>query len=173
MTAVISAVLVTRVAFGCSSIYQLVLQSRGLDIHSDPLSQSLRRVGIVRAMDRNFTQSSRIVSSEDARAMLRASPNWILVADQHGTESLLPAADLALYLGEHPEQREIDLLEIPAKRQDLSRTDVQASLQDAFELLNDSGKQALYVTGARGSGLDRIYGVLTREHIELSYRMKS
>ncbi len=173
MTAVISAVLVTRVAFGCPSIYQLILQSRGLDIHSDPLSQSLRRVGIVRAMDRNFSRSSRIVSSDDAQALLHTSPNWIVVADQHGTEALLPAADLALYLGEHPERREIDLMEIPAKRQDLSRTDVQASLQDALELLNDSGKQALYVTGTRGSGLDRIYGVLTREHIELSYRMKS
>jgi len=173
MTAVISAVLVTRVVFGCSSIYQLILQSRGLDIHSDPLSQSLRRVGIVRAMDRNFSRSSRIVSSDDAEALLHTSPNWIVIADKDKTVALLPAADLAHYLGENPEQREIDLMEIPAKRQDLSRTDVQASLQDALELLNDSGKQALYVTGARGSGLDRIYGVLTREHIELSYRMKS
>ena len=68
------------------------------------------------------------------------------------------------------QQVEIDLLEIPAKRRDLSHTDVLASLKDALDLLNESGKEALYVT-ARGSGPELIYGVLTREAIERSYRM--
>lgn len=172
MTAVISAVLVARVVFGCPSIYQLVLHSRGLDIHSDPLSQSLRRIAIVRAMDRTIARSSRLVARPEAEAMLVSSPNWVLVADDNEPAALLPAADLALYLEEFPDEPEIDLLEIPAKRQDLCRVDVQASLQDALELLNESGKQALYVAGAHNHGLENIYGVLTRKQIERSYRMK-
>jgi H+/Cl- antiporter ClcA len=170
MTAVISAVLVTRVVFGCPSIYQLVMQSRGLDFHSDPLSQGLRRIGIVRAMQKNFARSARLVPREEARAALGGSPDWVLVTEGAEPAALLPAGDLALYLEEYPGEREIDLLEIPAKRKDLCRADVQASLKDALELLNDSGKQALYVTGARGSGLKRIFGVLTREDIERAYR---
>ena len=171
MTAVISAVLVTRVVFRCPSIYQLMLQNRGLDIHSDPLSQSLQRIGIVRAMDKNFIHSSRLVSRADAGLLLKSSPAWVLISDQDGPVALLPAADLALFLEEHTDQEEIDLLEIPAKRQDLSRTDVLASLKDALQLLNESGKEALYVTGTRGRGPERVYGVLTREEIERSYRM--
>jgi len=171
MTAVISAVLVTRVVFGCPSIYQLMLQNRGLDIHSDPLSQSLQRIGIVRAMDKNFIHSSRLASREDAELLLKSSPAWVLISDQDGPVALLPAADLALFLEEHTDQEEIDLLEIPAKRRDLSRTDVLASLKDALQLLNESGKEALYVTGTRGRGPERVYGVLTREEIERSYRM--
>lgn len=171
MTAVISAVLVTRVVFGCPSIYQLMLQNRGLDIHSDPLSQSLQRIGIVRAMDKNVIHSSRLASHEDAELLLKSSPAWVLISDQDGPVALLPAADLALFLEEHTDQEEIDLLEIPAKRRDLSRTDVLASLKDALQLLNESGKEALYVTGTRGRGPERVYGVLTREEIERSYRM--
>lgn len=171
MTAVISAVLVTRVVFGCPSIYQLVLQSRGLDIHSDPLSQSLQRIGIVRAMNKNFKGSSQLVSRDGAESLLKRSPDWVLVSDENGPAALLPAADLALFLEEHTDQIEINLLEIPAKRRDLSHTDLLASLKDALDLLNESGKEALYVT-ARGGGPERIYGVLTREAIERSYLMK-
>ena len=60
-------------------------------------------------------------------------------------------------------------MDIPAKRRDLSRTDLRASLKDALELLDGSGRQALYVTGTRGPGLERVYGVLTREDIERSH----
>jgi H+/Cl- antiporter ClcA len=171
MTAVISAVLVTRVVFGCPSIYQLMLQNRGLDIHSDPLAQSLQRIGIVRAMDKSFVHGSRLASRKAAELMLKNSPAWVLVSDQDGPTALLPAADLALFLEDHAEQEEIDLLEIPAKRRDLSHADVLASLKDALELLNESGKGALYVTGTRGRGSDLVYGVLTRDEIERSYRL--
>ena len=164
----ISAVLVTRVVFGCPSIYQLFLQNRGLDIHSDPLAQSLQRIGIVRAMDKRFVHTARSAPRQDAERLLHGSPTWMLVSDQGEPAALLPAADLALYLQDNPEEDEIDLMEIPAKRQDLARADVLASLKEALELLNDSGKEALYVTGSRRTG--HVYGVLTRDEIERTYR---
>lgn len=168
MTAVITAVLVTRVTFRCPSIYQLTLQSRGLDIHSDPLAQSLQRIGIVRAMDKRFVHAPRTATRRDAERLLQGTPTWVLVSDQGAPTALLPAADLALYLEDNPEQDDIDLLEIPAKRRDLAHADVLASLKEALDLLNESGKEALYVTGARGA--DRVHGVLTREEIERTYR---
>ena len=39
-------------------------------------------------------------------------------------------------------------------------------------MLNKSGKEALYITGTKGHGMQRVYGVLTREEIERSYHVK-
>ena len=172
MIAVISAVLVTRVVFRCPSIYQLVLQSQGLDYHNDPVSQTLRRIGIVRAMDRKFARAPANISGAEATTLLRQSPHWVLVSDGDDVVALLLAADLDRYISDNPDDGAIDLLEIPAIRKDVSRANVVASLQDALELLNKSGKEALYVTGAKGRGLQRVYGVLTREDIERSYHVK-
>jgi CIC family chloride channel protein len=95
-----------------------------------------------------------------------------LVSDGDDVVALLLAADLDRYVIDNREEDAIDLLEIPATRKDVSRANVVASLQDALELLNKSGKEALYITGAKGRGLQRVYGVLTREDIERSYHVK-
>ena len=172
MIAVVSAVLVTRVVFRCPSIYQLVLQSQGLDYHNDPVSQTLRRIGIVRAMDRKFARAPANISRAEATTLLQQSPHWVLVSDGDDVVALLLAADLDRYISDNQDDGAIDLLEIPATRKDVSRANVVASLQDALELLDKSGKGALYVTGAKGRGQQRVYGVLTREDIERSYHAK-
>ena len=172
MIAVVSAVLVTRVVFRCPSIYQLVLQSQGLDYHNDPVSQTLRRIGIVRAMDRKFARAPANISRAEAITLLQQSPHWVLVSDGDDVVALLLAADLDRYISDNQDDGAIDLLEIPATRKDVSRANVVASLQDALELLNKSGKGALYVTGAKGRGQQSVYGVLTREDIERSYHVK-
>lgn len=82
---------------------------------------------------------------------------------------MFPAADLARYLEDQPDADTIDLMEIPAQRRDLVPTTIIATLHEAQQLLAESGKEALYVTGARGAGLNKIYGVLTRGMIESSY----
>ncbi|MDA9983063.1 chloride channel protein [Gammaproteobacteria bacterium] len=172
MIAVVSAVLVTRVVFRCPSIYQLALQSQGLDYHNDPVSQTLRRIGIVRAMDRKFARAPVNISRAEAITLLRQSPHWVLVSDGDDVVALLLAADLDRYISDNREDDAIDLLEIPATRKDVSRANIVASLHDALQLLNKSGKEALYITGAKGRGLQRVYGVLTKEDIERSYHVK-
>jgi CBS domain-containing protein len=85
--------------------------------------------------------------------------------------ALLPAADLALYLeGTTTEESDVDLMAIPARRQDLLQTTILASLQDALEALERTGKEALFVTGAGTPGPDKVYGVLTRADVEKAYR---
>ena len=172
MTAVISAVLVTRVVFRCPSIYQLILKTHDLDYHNDPVSQTLRRIGIVRAMDRKFNRMAATINRSEAVTLLQLAPHWVLVNDGDDVVALLSAADLNRYIDDNQDEHIIELLEIPATRKDVSRATVLASLQDALELLDESGKEALYVTGTKGQGLQRVYGVLTREDIEKSYRVK-
>jgi CIC family chloride channel protein len=83
----------------------------------------------------------------------------------------MPAADLARQIQEHPEKEEYSLTDIPAERKDISAVDFQASLQEAASILDDNDAEALFVTRHTIPGISRVYGVLTREDIDRSYRV--
>ena len=86
------------------------------------------------------------------------------------TDYSITPADLARFVEEHATETQIDLMEIPAKRRDLAPISMLASLQEGLEILDQTGKEALYVTGAPGMGIGKIYGVITRGEIEKAYR---
>ncbi|GAA6139481.1 hypothetical protein NBRC116583_32280 [Arenicella sp. 4NH20-0111] len=183
MTAVITASLVTRVVFGKSSIYRHLMLAKGLDYRNSPLAKALRRVGVASVMDRKILQQSRHVLESDAFALLKQEPRWVLIVDKDDDRktSLLPATDLARYLNEQQENRitakstgeeiTLDLLKIPAKRLDTTSITIIATLQEAHEKMNSEQCEVLYINGAHGDSKKRIYGVVTREHIESSYRV--
>ena len=181
MAAVISASLVKRLVFGKSSIYRHLMLSRGLDYRNSPLSKALRRIGVASVMDREILQQSRTVTAIEAQALLKQEPRWILLRDLENDRktSLLPATDLARHLNElehnieddHDPDAEFDLLRIPAKRLDTASITIVATLQEAHEKMQTEQCEVLYITGAHGVSKERIYGVITREHIESSYRV--
>lgn len=181
MTAVITASLVTRVVFGKSSIYRHLMLSRGLDYRNSPLSKALRRIGVASVMDRNIIQQSRQVSRLQARELLTLEPRWLLLTDDQDQRKtcLLPATDLARHLNElddndktdEADTPELDLLRIPAKHLDTASVTIVATLQEAHEKMHSEHCDVLYITGAHGASKKRIYGVITREHIESSYRI--
>jgi len=183
MVAVITASLVTRVGFGKSSIYRHLMLARGLDYRNSPLAKALRRVGVASVMERGILQQNRHITATGALELLNQEPRWMLLVDEEDNRktSLLPATDLARYLNELSEkhdstfdelnQRELDLLRIPAKRLDTSAITIIATLQEAHERMNSEQCDVLYITGAHGESKQRIYGVITREHIESSYRI--
>lgn len=178
MTAVITASLVTRVVFGKSSIYRHLMLSKGVDYRNSPLSKALRRIGVASVMERNIIQQQRMVSRYEAEQLLRTEPRWILLNDDSDLRknSLLPATDLARYLNElderqaDQEEKKLDLLRIPAKRLDTAAITIVATLQEAYEKMESEQCDLLFIQGAHGGNKLRIYGVITREHIEKSYR---
>ncbi|NOZ09895.1 MAG: chloride channel protein [Gammaproteobacteria bacterium] len=178
MLAVIGAGLVNGELFKCKPIYLTLLQSLGLDYRNDPVAQSLRRIGVVKVMNTQFTTAPQLLGLEEAKKIIKTKPEWIVVRGEHGPQSLLPAADLARQLqnpnnaiaaGNDKVVGLLDLLEIPAARQDLAHSHIQASLQDALDTLNQNKVDALYITHKAHSRTPRIYGVLTRKDIEQAY----
>jgi H+/Cl- antiporter ClcA len=169
MIAVVSAGLMAQVVFGKTSVYRMLMLARGLDYRNDPIAQALRRVGVASVMDRNIIREPRQIRRTTAETMLKKEPNWIVVSHEGEAVALLPAADLAHHLKDNDDDT-IYLFGIPALRKDLSRTNVLATLQEAEDILQKTGTEALYVTGARGVSKRKIYGVLTRTEIEKAYR---
>lgn len=181
MAAVITASLVTRVIFRKSSIYRHLMLSRGLDYRNSPLSKALRRIGVASVMDRSIIQQPRNVSRTQALELLKLEPRWLLLIDEEdqSNTSLLPATDLARHLSELDEKNQgdkadipdIDLLRIPAKHLATTSITIVATLQEAHEKMHSKHCDVLYIIGAHGASKKRIYGVITREHIESSYRI--
>ncbi|HSH57390.1 MAG TPA: chloride channel protein [Halomonas sp.] len=65
----------------------------------------------------------------------------------------------------------VDLLEIPGERLELAPIELQATLSEAFNKLNDSMLDALYVEHGHRPKRKRISGIITRGAIERFYRV--
>jgi CIC family chloride channel protein len=84
---------------------------------------------------------------------------------------LLSALDVARDLKEEAELEQFDLMALPGERYQAGAIDFQATLQEARERISESGTEALYVTRTTVPGIARVYGILTAEDIESSYRL--
>lgn len=171
MLAVVAAGLTSSELFRQSSVFLELLRARGLDYDSDPIMLALRRVGVASAMDRRVEKLPRRCPRATAETVLRQEPEWILVTVEEGAGALLPAIDLARRLAEQPEEQELDLVEIPARRLQARPIDLQASLHEALERLEKTKAEALYVERSIAPGIRKIYGVLTRERIDAAYKL--
>lgn len=171
MLAIITASLTATELFGQGSVY--LSQSRwiGLDYRYDPVSQSLRRLAVSSILDESFIVLKSQVNRDHAQKVLSESkPRWLVLSRENGN-LLLPAADLARYL-EETQEEEIDLMEIPGKRQQLMRVPYQSTLQQALDILDQSEADAIYVVRPLGFAAERIYGVATRKDITEAYHLK-
>jgi H+/Cl- antiporter ClcA len=174
MLAVISANLASSQLFGKQSVYLALMQARGLDYGNNPVSQSLRRIGVASTMDRDFITLADTINANEARTAIESKPRWIIIRNQQ-QQILMHAADLArtlqeLQIEDRDEASDINLLEIPAQRLQLASVHMQASLQEALEILNNSPAEALYVQRLIAPGIEHTYGILTRQKIESSYQ---
>jgi hypothetical protein len=172
LAVVISGVTASEV-FGKQSLFITMLRSAGLDYDANPVFQALRRIGVASVMDRSFVQVGQRLSREQARICLAEAPTYLLISGDDQSRVLMPAVELAKYL-ESPEvaddEEDVDLFRIPAARLDTDSIHLQASLQEAWTLFEQSSTEALLVERMTAPGIVRVYGVLTPETVEKSYR---
>jgi len=175
MLAIVTAALINSHLFGKPSVFIMLIKERGLDFHDSALAQSLRRVAVANVMDRNLANVEQQISIADAHILLEQKPSWIIITRDAGQYSLLPPADLAQHLlsksvlKTNSEESVIDLLEIPAMRLDATEIHLQASLQEAHEVISQSEYEALCVIH-KENGHQQIDGILTRSEIESHYQ---
>ena len=171
MLGLITASLVSRELFGKESVYLVLLGAHELDYRDSPVAQTLRRIGVASVMERRLETMPRRVSRERVVEVLSGEPRWILIREENQPLYAMPAADLARHLQGDTDSTEIDLMEIPAVRLEIKPVDFQATLHEALDILKSREAEALYVTRITVPGISRIYGILTREDIDRSYRI--
>ncbi len=171
MLALIGAGLISSEVFNKRCVFVELMRIRGLDYRNDPILQARRRIGVASAMDRSFAELPAEATVEDIKPRLENEPRWILIRGEERKPILLAAADLVRQLQDQKPETSIKLLEIPGERHELASIHMQASMQEAVERLNAEQAQALFVTRPVAPGIEHVYGVLTREAIDRSYRL--
>ena len=175
MLMVVSAILVAREAGVTDSIFTLLLRDRGLDYRNDPVSQSLRRISVVSAMNRSVALTPLVITRDRAEQIVADNPRWIVVRRDDGRSGfLIPTADLARYLDSddcdavNPEA-ELTMNRFPANRLQAGPIHLRATLQEAYDNLQRTEAEALYVQRGLRADQRTVHGVLTREAIEQAY----
>jgi len=170
MLAIVFSSLIIHDYFKLDALFMTLLRDRGLDFRNDPITQTLRRISVANAMQRNFIIMSRHVSTEAAFHALNSNPDWVLIKDDREPIALMPAGDLARAVSAE-EHEEIDLMQIPANRRNVHKISLHTSLHEAVQSLESHHVEALYVTRMTAPMIERTYGILTRETIESHYQL--
>jgi len=172
MVVIITASLTASELFRKESLFITMLKASGMDYSTTPVLQALRRIGVAGSMSKSCVRTGPVISQEAAHALLQENPAWLIIDAEKGPHMLLRAADLASHLETSQQDNDqiIDLMEIPGKRYDLAPIHLQATLQEAQEQLSNSNAEALYVQRQTAPGINRVYGILTREMIDATYR---
>ncbi len=182
MLTIVIAQLTASEVFGKQSLFISMLRSNGLDYDINPVMQVLRGIGVASVLDNHTVRLAHIISHDHATSLVNDDTRieWLLLNDKDNKlVMLMPIAELAKYLqvlmaeAKVEDLGEIDLLEIPAKRLQPSPISLQANLQQAHEKF-EQGAEVLYVV-FNESQIDnstRIYGIITKEMIEESYKPK-
>ena len=170
MIAIVVAQLISRQLFKQPPVFDLLLQLRGLDLHEDPITQSLQRTGVAKSMNRSFISVPRTIKTATALNMIASNPQWIIIEENIKPTALIRGIDLIQYLQkESTQDATIDLFEIPAKRLQLSCIDVRATMAKAREVFSKDNTEALCITHWNKNSSRYIYGVLTLDNFENLY----
>jgi H+/Cl- antiporter ClcA len=170
MLVIILAALTSKELFRQDSIFLTTLRANGLDYRANPVVHLLRRSGVGGVMNTSFARHEQTLDRPAAEALVADSPEWVIVDKDGNPSYLMPGIAVASALSLTPDAREIDLLAIPASRLELAPIHLQATLQEALDLMQSRGAESLYVQRMIAPGITHIYGVLTRERIESAYR---
>jgi CIC family chloride channel protein len=168
MLAIVFSNLIVTDYFKVDSLLLMLLKARGLNNKNDPITQTLRRISVARAMKRDFATLPVIADRFQIKDALDKKPQWIIVQLEGLPQALMPAADLARSAAEN-EQENLDLSTIPASRKKLFKIPLRYSLHDAAQALEAEHVEAFYITRKTSPEIERTYGVLTKEMIESYY----
>ncbi len=171
MLAVVVSGVTASELFRKESLFLSMLKASGADYNTNPILQSLRRVGVGSVMDQKFIHVDNVISINLALEVLKNKPTFILIDKDNIPVTLMPAVELAKYIETRSEEAPdpVDLLEIPALRWQVGSIHLQANLQEAYELLQSGTYEALFVERSARKGEHHIFGVLSKSMVEKAY----
>lgn len=172
MLIIVVATMVTAVVFRQRSVFLATLSTMGLEYPPNPVSLHLQRAGVASIMNRSFARLPSVCSADQAREALDTRPRWIVVETEPGQlRSVLSASDLMAYLQERDEQAgdPVHLLRIPGMRRDVTDIDYRATVEQARQLLQAPGVEALCVRRTSAPMISSVRGVITQQDID-NYR---
>lgn len=173
MLTIVAAQLTSRVIFKKQSLFITMLRTADQDYQINPVSLTLRRIGIASMLKKDFTRTDRVISRTVAEELVKSDLRWVITSSDGKPSLVIPCIDIAKYLTLNTEASDtIDLIEIPAQRLQLEPISLQSNLHEAHVKFRN-GAEALYVVfkEKKCTNNDRIYGILVPEMVTSAYRI--
>ena len=190
MIAIVIANLTASVVFGKKSLFILMLESNGIDISTNPITQTLRRTGVGSLMNKSIIEMELFTDADKTKDIIAKNSEWLLIKNNNDDEfdNIIATKELAGLLAQGTEEENKELkpqqqTETHDHSIDLSMVlnsslsntipaapiHLQATLKEALDKMNDLNLDVLYIKRVVAPGIIRIYGIVTREQIEASY----
>ena len=173
MLTIVAAQLTSRVIFKKQSLFITMLRTSDQDYQVNPISLTLRKIGVASLLEKNFVRSPRIISREQAEETIKSNLEWIVISHGGRPSRLIPMVDLARYLKLSTEGLdEIDLIEIPAQRLQIDPISLQSNLLEAhIKFKNGSESLCVVFKENKIDENSRVYGILLPDMVTAAYRV--
>ena len=165
MLAIVIASLTVSEVFHLPSVFRVQTH---LDLEANPVNRMLRNTWVAEIMDQGYALCERHLHPQAAELILQDGPEWIIIDEDN--KLIMPAAELAKLVANHQQDEELDLLLLPAPRQDCASISLQANLQNALDQMQAADLEWLVVH--RDEQMNKIVGLISRQMIEQHYSYK-
>ena len=172
MLVIVIANITSSHVFRQKSLFITQMSLLGLEYRQNPLSRALNRASMASIMSRSFLRVNKTMTRDEAVSLDSEKIRWLLVCEEGKPLFIMRGEDLDTYL-ENTETEEIDLAAIPATRKDVTPILMQATLSEAWDLLNSTGVEATYINRISAPMIDSVVGIATREDIERFYEKQT
>lgn len=169
MLAIVVAQLVSRQIFKQPPVFNLLLETRGLDFNEDPITQALQRIGVAKVMSQDIICVTQELDKETVENRFQRIPQWVVIEEDFMPKSVLRGVDLINYMEAREDDAAIDLMEIPGKRLQVACIDLRATLAKARDTFQAENAEAICVVHWNRRSQRHCYGVIVRDQFEDLY----
>ena len=169
MLAIVVAQLVSRQIFKQPPVFNLLLETRGLDFNEDPITQALQRIGVAKVMSQDIICVTQELDQETVTNRFQRIPQWVVIEEDFVPKSVLRGVDLINYIEDKSDDEPIDLMEIPGKRLQVACIDLRATLAKARDTFQSENAEAICVVHWNRRSQRHCYGVIVRDQFEDLY----
>lgn len=171
MLVIVMSCITARLASRLPGLFLVALNTERV---SSPVAQALNRIGVTSVMNGNFVLQHRHVPDHQARSLLAAHPEWVVITGKDTDKYILRAADLSRHLQRLEANAQSvashDLLKIPAERWRLHPVSARATLHEAMQLIRKKNGFAVYVVDRRSGSESDVAGIISLEQIDNYYQ---
>ena len=170
MLAITIATLTNSELFNQKSAHQTVFQHIKLLLPTDPMSLALQRNSVASVMQRSLCTTPPQMTADQAKLLLKENTQWYVVIDDANRPiNLIAGVDMIDHLEKNISNDTVYLLDGSLAMQPLTALNIQATLKQALNKMDDNKVNALFVSGyISGSYPDN--GIVTRDDIEQYYK---
>lgn len=188
MICIVIAYLINKGLLGQQAIFDNLQKIRHDRDRMNAQSSSLEQYGIMPIMDRRFIVTERKMKLSSLHQLFLDQPRWVIIKDQ--TQFfLMQASDLANWLKyqiDHQliatnqdemkfqeQDKDLDIMSIPATRFDLTPINIKADIVDALSLIDSHQTDALLIQSTPPEGQEpKLLGIITQNDLDHFYSTK-